>query len=48
VIRYVHKYANGRAKKAVLISAVPPVMVKSENNPDGVPMEVFDGIRDRL
>ncbi len=47
VIRYVNKYANGRAKKAVLISAVPPVMVKSENNPDGVPMEVFDNIRDQ-
>ncbi|WP_199142015.1 alpha/beta fold hydrolase [Pedobacter sp. ASV12] len=47
VIRYVHKYANGRAKKAVLISAVPPIMVASENNPDGVPMEVFDGIREQ-
>ncbi len=47
VIRYVNKYAKGRAKKAVLVSAVPPVMVKSENNPDGVPMEVFDGIREQ-
>jgi non-heme chloroperoxidase len=47
VIRYVNKYANGRAKKAVLISAIPPVMVKSENNPDGVPMEVFDNIREQ-
>ncbi len=47
VIRYVNKYANGRAKKAVLISAVPPVMVKSETNPDGVPMEVFDNIREQ-
>jgi non-heme chloroperoxidase len=46
VIRYVNKYANGRAKKAV-ISAIPPVMVKSENNPDGVPMEVFDNIREQ-
>ncbi|MBO9691354.1 alpha/beta hydrolase [Chryseobacterium sp.] len=47
VIRYVNKYSNGRAKKAVLISAIPPVMVKSENNPDGVPMEVFDNIREQ-
>ena len=47
VIRYVNKYADGRAKKAVLISAVPPIMVASENNPDGVPMEVFDGIREQ-
>ena len=47
VIRYVNKYANGRAKKAVLISAVPPIMVASENNPDGVPMEVFDDIREQ-
>ncbi len=47
VIRYVAKYANGRAKKAVLISAVPPIMVASDSNPDGVPMSVFDGIRDQ-
>ncbi|WP_042721960.1 alpha/beta fold hydrolase, partial [Flavobacterium sp. B17] len=47
VIRYVAKYANGRAKKAVLISAVPPIMVASDNNPDGVPMSVFDNIRDQ-
>jgi non-heme chloroperoxidase len=45
VIRYVNKYGKDRAAKAVLISAVPPVMVKSETNPDGVPMEVFDDIR---
>ncbi|WP_426483212.1 alpha/beta fold hydrolase [Chryseobacterium sp. R2ACT005] len=47
VIRYVNTYSNGRAKKAVLISAIPPVMVQSENNPDGVPIEVFDNIRDQ-
>ncbi len=47
VIRYVHQYANGRAKKAILISAVPPVMVASESNPDGVPMSVFDNIREQ-
>ncbi|MEO6229434.1 MAG: alpha/beta hydrolase [Ferruginibacter sp.] len=47
VIRYVNKYGKHRVAKAVLISAVPPVMVKSDHNPDGVPMEVFDGIRDQ-
>ncbi|MDH6252334.1 non-heme chloroperoxidase [Chryseobacterium sp. H1D6B] len=47
VIRYVAKYANGRAKKAVLISAVPPIMLASDSNPDGVPMSVFDNIREQ-
>jgi non-heme chloroperoxidase len=45
VIRYVAKHGQGRVAKAVLISSVPPIMLKSENNPDGVPMEVFDEIR---
>ncbi|PJJ83665.1 alpha/beta fold hydrolase [Mucilaginibacter auburnensis] len=45
VIRYVAKYGKGRVAKAVLVSAVAPVMVVSENNPDGVPMSVFDDIR---
>src|ERR1700755_574883 len=47
VIRYVAKYGKARVAKAVLISAVPPVMVKSASNPDGVPLEVFDGIREQ-
>lgn len=47
VIRYVNKHGKGRVAKAVLISAVPPIMVKSEKNPDGVPIEVFDGIREQ-
>ncbi|SEM53491.1 non-heme chloroperoxidase [bacterium A37T11] len=47
VIRYVNKYGKDRVAKAVLVSAVPPVMVKSEKNPDGVPIEVFDGIREQ-
>src|ERR1700704_1501570 len=46
VIRYVAQHAKGRVAKAVLISAIPPGMLKSEKNPDGVPMEVFDGLRD--
>ena len=45
VTRYIGRHGTGRVAKAVLISAIPPVMVKSERNPDGVPMEVFDGIR---
>jgi len=45
VARYVARYGKGLVSKAVLISAVPPVMVKSEKNPNGVPKEVFDGIR---
>ncbi|MNX59955.1 Non-heme chloroperoxidase [compost metagenome] len=47
MIRYVNKYANGRTKKAVLISTVPPIMVQSNNNPDGMSMFVFDGIREQ-
>ncbi|HTE30333.1 MAG TPA: alpha/beta hydrolase [Chryseolinea sp.] len=45
VIRYVAKHGKGRVAKAVLISAVTPIMVKSEKNPDGVPMAIFDEIR---
>lgn len=45
VIRYVAKYGKGRVAKAVLISAVTPTMAKSDKNPDGIPMSVFDEIR---
>ncbi len=45
VVRYVAKYGRDRVAKAVIISAVPPGMVRSEKNPDGVPIEVFDDIR---
>jgi non-heme chloroperoxidase len=45
VIRYVAKHGQGRVAKAVLISAVTPFMVKSDSNPDGVPLSVFDDIR---
>jgi non-heme chloroperoxidase len=48
VARYVAKHGMGRVAKAVLIGAVPPVMVKSEKNPGGTPMEVFDGFRKSL
>ena len=50
VARYVAKYGEpqGRAAKAVLIAAVPPIMVKTSKNPDGTPIEVFDGFRKAL
>lgn len=45
VARYIGRHGTKRVAKAVLVGAVPPVMVKSASNPDGVPMDVFDGIR---
>ncbi len=49
VARYVAQHGGGgRVAKAVLIGAVPPVMVKSEKNPGGLPLEVFDGFRAAL
>ncbi|RXZ65035.1 alpha/beta fold hydrolase [Pelagerythrobacter rhizovicinus] len=45
VAHYVARAEPGRVAKAVLIGAVPPVMVKSESNPGGTPLEVFDGYR---
>ncbi|MFF0689192.1 alpha/beta fold hydrolase [Streptomyces albogriseolus] len=46
--RYVARAKPGRVAKAVLVGAVPPVMVKSESNPGGTPIEVFDGLRSSL
>ena len=46
VARYIARHGSKRVSKAVLISSVPPVMLKSEGNPGGLPMSVFDGIRD--
>ena len=48
VARYVARHGNGLAAKAVLIGAVPPIMVKTEANPGGLPLEVFDGFRKAL
>jgi len=45
VTRYLARHGSKRVAKAVLVGAVPPQMVKSANNPNGLPMEVFDGIR---
>ena len=48
VTRYVARHGKGRVAKAVLIDAIPPVMVKKDSNPGGTPIEVFDGYRAAL
>lgn len=48
VTRYVARAEPGRVSKAVLISAIPPVMVRKESNPGGTPIEIFDGFRAAL
>ena len=48
VARYAARAEAGRIAKAVLIGAVPPVMAKTASNPDGIPLEVFDGFRSAL
>jgi non-heme chloroperoxidase len=48
VARYVARATPGRVARAVLVSAVPPIMVKSDKNPKGTPIEVFDGFRAAL
>jgi non-heme chloroperoxidase len=48
VARYVAQHGEGLVAKAVLIGAVPPIMVKSASNPGGLPLEVFDGFRSAL
>ncbi|KKC44726.1 MULTISPECIES: alpha/beta fold hydrolase [Acinetobacter] len=48
VAYYVARYPNDPVAKAVLISAVPPLMVKTESNPDGLPKEVFDDLQNQL
>jgi non-heme chloroperoxidase len=45
VARYVARHGKGRVAKAVLIGAVPPIMLKTDKNPGGLPLEVFDGFR---
>ena len=48
VTRYVARHGKGRVAKAVLMSAVPPLMLKTPSNPGGLPIEVFDGWRNSL
>jgi non-heme chloroperoxidase len=45
VARYIGRHGTSRVAKAVLIAAVPPIMLKSAANPEGLPIEVFDGLR---
>jgi non-heme chloroperoxidase len=45
VARYIGRHGTARLAKAALISAVPPLMLKTAQNPDGLPIEVFDGLR---
>lgn len=46
VARYIGRHGTSRVAKAVLISAVTPIMIQTDFNPDGVPKAIFDGIRD--
>ncbi len=48
VVHYVARAEAGRVAKAAIVSAVPPVMLKSAKNPGGLPIEVFDGLRTAL
>ena len=48
MVRYLGRHGERRVAKAVLISAVPPLMVKTEANPLGLPKEVFDGLQAQL
>jgi non-heme chloroperoxidase len=48
VARYIGRHGTKRVAAAVLIGAVPPILVKSADNPEGIPIEVFDGLRSSL
>jgi non-heme chloroperoxidase len=48
VTRYIGRHGTGQVARAVLVSAVPPIMLQSEANPEGLPIEVFDNLRSAL
>ncbi|ENW92081.1 alpha/beta fold hydrolase [Acinetobacter dispersus] len=48
VAHYIARHGEANVAKAVLVSAVPPIMVKTANNPDGLPKEVFDDLQNQL
>lgn len=48
VAHYIARHGEENVKKAVLVSAVPPLMVKTENNPEGLPKEVFDDLQNQV
>ncbi|MDN4475275.1 alpha/beta hydrolase [Demequina sp. SYSU T00192] len=45
VVRYLARHGTARVARAILVSAVPPLMLRTEDNPGGLPLEVFDAIR---
>ena len=45
VARYIGRHGTGPGSKAILIGAVPPIMLKSAANPEGLPIDVFDKMR---
>jgi len=45
VTRYIGRHGTKRVEKVVLIAAVPPILVKSDANPEGIPIDAFDGLR---
>ncbi len=45
VARYIGRHGSKRVKSVVFVSSVPPIMVKTDTNPDGLPMEILDGLR---
>ncbi|WP_129793905.1 alpha/beta fold hydrolase [Sphingosinicella sp. CPCC 101087] len=45
VARFIGRHGTGRVAKAVLLGAVPPIMLRTATNPEGLPIEVFDGLR---
>ena len=48
VARYIGRHGTKQVRAAVLLAAVPPIMLKSASNPEGLPIEVFDGMRSNL
>ena len=48
VVRYIGRHGSSRVARAVLIAAVPPLLLKTPENPEGLPLELFDGLRNGL
>ena len=48
IARYIGRYGEARLSRVALVSAVPPFMLKTEDNPDGVPQKVFDGMHEGI
>jgi non-heme chloroperoxidase len=48
ITRYVGRHGTSRVAKMVLVGAIPPLMLKTANNPDGLPIDAFDGLRSQL